>query len=436
MSEVLDEQTISVLTPDLDTMHAAIDTMLTRSLDPDDDDAVLAAIIETERVRRRLAALDARLITHLERRGVAHAKGHRSTATLLVSALRVSGAEATSRVRLAGEVSPRLSLLGEVLPPHFPEVAAAQESGVISSDHARIVTSTINQLPGHVSADEVEGIEDALLTLARLRGPEIVGKDARRALVLAEVEAAPPEADERRRERRGLTLHPRPDGSARLSGELTAELAETLQTILDPLAAPKPMADGVRDPRTAAQRHHDGLLDALQRLLRCGDVPDSGGVTTTVTIIIDHDAWISGCGMATTGHGGIIPASEAIRWAGGDARVVLVALEKMGAVTALSGEQRLFTPQQRRAMTARDRGCTFPGCTAPPGWCEAHHVTDYAVTRRTSIDDGALACGYHHREAFRQGWTTTMIGGRPYWVPPRWIDPTQTPVRNTVHDLD
>jgi hypothetical protein len=26
------------------------------------------------------------------------------------------------------------------------------------------------------------------------------------------------------------------------------------------------------------------------------------------------------------------------------------------------------------------------------------HITDYAITKRTSVDDGTLLCGYHHRE--------------------------------------
>ena len=86
-------------------------------------------------------------------------------------------------------------------------------------------------------------------------------------------------------------------------------------------------------------------------------------------------------------------------------------------------------------MTARDKGCTFPDCPAPPGWAEAHHVTDYQQTRTTSIEDGALACGYCHRERIHEGWSTTMRNGIPHWVPPVWIDPDQTPVRNTIHDL-
>jgi hypothetical protein len=32
------------------------------------------------------------------------------------------------------------------------------------------------------------------------------------------------------------------------------------------------------------------------------------------------------------------------------------------------------------------------------------------------------------------GWTGVMIHGTPHWIPPPWIDPDQTPRRNTIHD--
>jgi hypothetical protein len=81
-------------------------------------------------------------------------------------------------------------------------------------------------------------------------------------------------------------------------------------------------------------------------------------------------------------------------------------------------------------MIARDRGCSFPGCTVPPLWTQAHHVTDYSHTGRTSIDDGALLCGHHHREFQRLGYRCTMPDGIPHWTAPPWIDPDQTPRRN------
>ena len=84
------------------------------------------------------------------------------------------------------------------------------------------------------------------------------------------------------------------------------------------------------------------------------------------------------------------------RWLDPEARVLLTLLSKTRGILAYSDKQRLFTEQQRWAMFARDRGCTYPGCDAPLGWLDAHHVTDWQHTHRTSVDDGALVCGPHH----------------------------------------
>lgn len=39
------------------------------------------------------------------------------------------------------------------------------------------------------------------------------------------------------------------------------------------------------------------------------------------------------------------------------------------------GRSAAFTLGQRRALWLRDGCCTYPGCTMPPQWCDAHHVT-------------------------------------------------------------
>jgi hypothetical protein len=85
-------------------------------------------------------------------------------------------------------------------------------------------------------------------------------------------------------------------------------------------------------------------------------------------------------------------------------------------------------------MTARDRGCSYWGCDAPASWSEAHHVTDYQKTRRTRVDDAGLACTGNHHTFESMGWRSIMYNGRPYWVPPTWVDPDQTPRRNKLHD--
>jgi hypothetical protein len=85
-------------------------------------------------------------------------------------------------------------------------------------------------------------------------------------------------------------------------------------------------------------------------------------------------------------------------------------------------------------MAARDRGCSYWGCDAPAAWSEAHHVTDYKKTRRTSVDDAGLACTGNHRTFESMGWRSIMYNGRPCWVPPTWVDPDQIPRRNKLHD--
>ncbi|WP_147918989.1 HNH endonuclease signature motif containing protein [Ruania zhangjianzhongii] len=58
---------------------------------------------------------------------------------------------------------------------------------------------------------------------------------------------------------------------------------------------------------------------------------------------------------------------------------------------------RVFTPAQRRGLIARDRGCTWPGCTAPPSICESHHArVHWSDGGPTDLTNGALLCYHHH----------------------------------------
>ena len=56
---------------------------------------------------------------------------------------------------------------------------------------------------------------------------------------------------------------------------------------------------------------------------------------------------------------------------------------------------RRVSPQQWRALVARDRGCVI--CGAAPNWCQAHHVRYWIQGGRTDIDNLALVCHLHHR---------------------------------------
>jgi hypothetical protein len=174
------------------------------------------------------------------------------------------------------------------------------------------------------------------------------------------------------------------------------------RAFFDAMARPKPEVDGQKDPRTAGQRRHDAVLDGLKLLARAELLPQAGGVTTTVTLFMNQDAFETGGGTATTGHGVILPAKQVLMWLDGETRVVPVVFDNLGRIVATGTGQRLFSENQRLAMAARDSGgppanegvaggggCSFPGCDAPPQWTQAHHVIEYAEGGKTCTDWGS-----------------------------------------------
>jgi hypothetical protein len=246
-------------------------------------------------------------------------------------------------------------------------------------------------------------------------------------------------SDADRTRRRQLDVHQRPDGSATVRGELDAVCAEALLTVLDTLARPAPAADGQRDPRTPAQRRHDGLRDGLLTALRSGRLPECGGISTTILITTTAQELRANQGLARTGHGALQPMRTVTEHLLPDAQLmpVMLSRDKSGnkRIENYGPARRSFTAAQRLAMATRDSGCSFPGCTIPAAWCQAHHIIAWAQGGPTTIDNGTLLCGYHHREHPTLGWTCTMTNGTPHWTPPAWIDPNREPIRNTAHNL-
>jgi hypothetical protein len=64
----------------------------------------------------------------------------------------------------------------------------------------------------------------------------------------------------------------------------------------------------------------------------------------------------------------------------------------------------------RRAVIERDQHCRFPGgCDQPAAGCEVHHLTHKADGGKTSVQDCALFCTFHHQVVIhRWGWTVIL----------------------------
>ena len=98
-----------------------------------------------------------------------------------------------------------------------------------------------------------------------------------------------------------------------------------------------------------------------------------------------------------------------------EADILPMVLGTAGELLDLGRTTRLATPAQRLALWHRDRGCTYPGCSIPPTWCEAHHVTHWCDGGATDLTNLALLCGRHHTVVHERGLTATATAFGVTW---------------------
>ncbi|MBD8019768.1 HNH endonuclease signature motif containing protein [Brevibacterium gallinarum] len=91
-------------------------------------------------------------------------------------------------------------------------------------------------------------------------------------------------------------------------------------------------------------------------------------------------------------------------------------------------EGRFATGTQMTLLKARDRGCSFPDCDIPVGWCEAHHIRAHRHGWPTEISNLTFLCRFHHGWHERHGWRAALLNGLPAWIPPYTVDRERRPI--------
>jgi hypothetical protein len=329
-------------------------------------------------------------------------------------------------------------MLGEPLPPRRPLLAAAQRAGDVTPEQVDVLLrglATVDRV-GYDPAD-VERGEAQLTELATVLGPQDLRVCTARFVDHLDPDGSRP-ADQLVADRRHVSLVARRDGG--WSGELhlTGSLGAKLSALLTPLARPRTGvaadSDGRPveevDSRTHGQRLHDALEDVCDRVLRSGDLPESGGVPATVVVTIDEESLRDRTGHATTSDGLLLSVPQLLELAD-QAEVIPVVLNRSGAVLTLGRTRRIASRAQTLALVARDSGCSFPGCHHPPEWCERHHIRAWVDGGGTDLDNLTLLCRYHHHSFAARGWTCVLDEDRlPRWRPPPYLDRTGTLLLN------
>ncbi len=151
--------------------------------------------------------------------------------------------------------------------------------------------------------------------------------------------------------------------------------------------------------RTAAQRRAAALAEVIRRAVGA----EPGRPTISVTISLGDLASGAGPGYVTDGGEPIHPAT--VRRLACDAGIIPIVLGKAGEPLDVGRASRDISPAQRRALAVRDRGCVFPGCDRPPGWCDGHHIVHWADGGPTDLANMALLCNHHHKAMHEGGWS-------------------------------
>jgi hypothetical protein len=190
------------------------------------------------------------------------------------------------------------------------------------------------------------------------------------------------------------------------------------------------------DTLTLEQRRADALIAQIgQRTQHGGDSPSA-----RVLVMLDYDRLAADATAAGVLPDGQQLSAGELRRLCCDAEVIPVVLGGPSQVLDVGRAERLVTPEIRAALIARDGGCVFPGCDAPPSRCEAHHVLPWHLGGRTHLNGLVLQCHSHHpvlepaKHGIRDQWHVRIApDGLPEFLPPKRLDPEQKPLRHTRH---
>ncbi|MBY4273626.1 DUF222 domain-containing protein [Rhodococcus fascians] len=406
-------------------------------------------------VSHRIQLLEARriaLVADIDTRVSREKLGFPGPAGWLTSTTLLSPSKATKIVALARGMK------------NFPDIADAVNTGVMSVDHAALILTFAETPPKNLPQEGRDAARKALITAAT--GPEARTGRIRAAITKLQDTFGgkkPPAEDTDRNE---LFASKTLNGRLVLKGDFDAITGEKLLTTLSPLTEPHPAADGTPDDRSPAKRRADAFGHILDRYLASSNRPTEGGEKPHVNLHVrlqdlqsqssqnnsditddettraaaesdtDPVAADRGAYRDLFGDGtsvGWLPwmgplSRETSRQLACDCLLTAIVMDENGNPLNLARTARTVTAKQKRALTARDHGCAFPGCGKPAAWTEGHHIWHWADGGPTDMDNLVLLCGFHHRLIHHSDWEVFIAADQhPWFIPPASVDPYRQP---------
>ncbi len=429
----------------LEQINSLLSSLVRLSMVGLSDEDLCLFTVEVEQAGRLLDSLRVRSAAEIDERsrfelgsaGLSYRLGHRRGVHLIEQLTLVSSATAASRIRLGAVIRPRQSIDGQALPPHYEHVGAALDAGAVGMDAAAVIIRMLEQAaPRTLHPELLEPAERYLVEVATTESADLVAIQARVQREALDPDGAP-QRDEDLRARRAFRLGREQHGVTPFSGACDPVSAALLRAAfsesLAPAAQPRFLSaedraavaaeevDDIPDPRSRDQRQHDIVFGLITAGIRSPGLRS----TTTVMAVVKLEDFESGRGVGWLDDVDEPVSAATVQELACDSGLRRIMLGEHGEILAHGMLERFFTSSQRRALAVRDGGCVWPHCTAPPGWCQAHHVTEYDAGGETNVDNGVLLCSAHHHMLHASAFTMKMANGRPRLPAPVWIDPAQ-----------
>ncbi len=199
-------------------------------------------------------------------------------------------------------------------------------------------------------------------------------------------------------ERRRFDFTRKANGMIEGDFALTETAGEAFVTALDAVMPPP----NENDERTPSQRRHDALEDLARSFLEGTASPEVGGEKPHVNFHVDLNGLQGVAGGLHETEDGHVLGVDTVRQLACDASVSRIVLGPGSEILDVGRKTRVIPAGLRRAVIARDRHCTAPGCGRSARWCDVHHIVFWADGGETVLDNLCLLCRYHHTLTHRQ----------------------------------
>lgn len=186
---------------------------------------------------------------------------------------------------------------------------------------------------------------------------------------------------------------------ANLTGEAHAAIAAALR-----LAEGTP--DG-GDARTAAQRRHDALVEVALSYLDRTTTGHHSHHRAHVNVVVERSVLTTGHGCGTDLGSGATLTAEEVRRIACDAAIHRV--YRSGSTVVDYGRSTRTIPAPLfTAVSIRDGGCRFPGCSRSAGESRGHHVQFWEDGGPTDQANVVLLCNLHHWVVHHTHWSVEL----------------------------